>query len=57
MLEGEKSALEGSLQQTVSEAEVMKAALMTELEATRSRLQQTQVCMQHVRVCGGKSGE
>ena len=57
MLEGEKSALESSLQQTVSEAEVMKAALMTELEATRSRLHQTQVCIQHVRVCGGKSGE
>ena len=57
MLEGEKSALEGSLQQTVSEAEVMKGALMTELEATRSRLHQTQVCMQHVRVCGGESDE
>ena len=57
MLEGEKSALEGSLQQTVSEAEVMKAALTTELEATQSRLHQTQVCMQHVRVCVGESGE
>ena len=52
MLEREKSALEVSLQQTVSEAEVMKGALTTELEATQSRLQQTQVCVQHVRVCG-----
>ena len=57
VLEGEKSTLEGSLQQTVSEAEVMKGALTTELEATRSRLQQTQVRIQHVRVCGGEGGE
>lgn len=44
MLEREKSVLEASLQQTVSEAEEMKGAVTSELEATRSRLQQTQVC-------------
>ena len=53
MLEREKSALEVSLQQTVSEAEVMKGTLTTELEATQSRLQQTQVCIKREGVFGG----
>lgn len=58
MLEREKSALEASLQQTVSEAEEMKGAFTSELEATRSRLQQTQVCTgcEGVRVWGCEGG-
>ena len=53
MLEREKSALEVSLQQTVSEAEVMKGTLTTELEATQSRLQQTKVCIKREGVFRG----